>query len=250
MKCELGSREDLTIQTSASKGSCSGQYQSGGTCTGATGQWASRVVSNYEDPDRLGRWSCVRMQVKGIVISFVTAYRMCKTKVSLETNTAYAQQWKELTAASSRKVDPRQKTLVDPKKFISKEMECKREFVLLIDANESAEKRSEEMSALIQGCGLVDGHLLSDLYSEVENYARGNGKIDYILVSPRIQISVKYTHICPYNEWLVSYHRALVVDLDYQVLEKGELEYWQRTERSFHTNSAEKVHQGMSETKD
>ena len=83
---------------------------------------------------------------------------------------------------------------------MTKEIEAKREVILMMDANECAAKRSEEMSALVQGCGLVDSHLLTDLHSEVETYARGKGKIDYILVTPRVQLCIRYTHIAPYNE--------------------------------------------------
>lgn len=178
----------------------------------------------------------MRLQIKGTVISDITAYRVCKTKVNLETNTAFSQQWKELTAITSKKVNPREKTLIDLKKYVKKEMEEKREVVLMMDTNDSGEKGSEEMNAL--ECGLVDSHLLADLYSEVETYERGNGKIDYILVTPRIQLCVKYSHIAPYNEWIVSDHRALISDLDYQTLEKGELVHWQKQERRFNTNLA------------
>ena len=90
----------------------------------------------------------------------------------------------------------------------------------MMDANECAEKRSEEMNSLIQECGLVDYCLLVDPYSEVETYARGRGKIDYTLVTPKIQMCVRYAHIAPYNEWILSDHRALIVDIDYQTLEK------------------------------
>ena len=226
------------MQTAPCRGWVGGQYQPGGTCTGAIGAWASRVVSKEEDPERLSRWSCIRKQIKGSVISLITAYSVCKTKVNLETNTAYSQQWKELTAESSKKVNPRDKTLVDLKKYVTKEIDAKREVILMMDANECAAKRSEEMSALVQGCGLVDSHLLADHYSEVDTYARGKGKIDYILVTPRVQLCIRYTHIAPYNEWIVSDHRALIIDIDYQTLEKGELAFFQREERSFQTNSA------------
>ena len=172
LKRHHGKKVDLTLQTSACCGWNGSQYQPGGTCTGALGQWASRIASREEDPDRLGRWSCLRIQIKGTVISIITAYRVCKTKVNLETNTAYAQQWKELTAKSSKKVNPREKTLTDLKKYVKKEIEKKREVVLMMDANESLENRSDEMSALIQECGLVDSHLLDDPYSEVETYSR------------------------------------------------------------------------------
>ena len=46
----------------------------------------------------------------------------------------------------------------------------------MMDANESLENRSDEMSALIQECGLVDSHLLDDPYSKVEMYSRAEGK--------------------------------------------------------------------------
>ena len=144
----------------------------------------------------------------------------------------------ERTAESSKKVNPRDKTLVDLKKYVTKEIDPKRKVILMMDANECAAKRSEEMSALVQGCGLVDSHLLADLYSEVETYARGKGKIDYILVTPRVQLCMRYMNIAPYNEWIVSDHRALIIDIDYQTLEKGELAFFQREERSFQTNSA------------
>ena len=90
--------------------------------------------------------------------------------------------------------------------------------LLLIDANEGADSRTEEMSELIHECGLVDTHLIRDPYNEIETYARGKEKIDYIFTSTRIQQSVTYAHIAPYNETIESDHRALIVDIDYKLL--------------------------------
>lgn len=67
----------------------------------------------------------------------VTAYRVCNTKVNLKTSTAYSQHWKELTTQTSMKVDSREKTRIDLKKFVNKEIDEKREEVLMMDANES-----------------------------------------------------------------------------------------------------------------
>jgi ribonuclease HI len=235
---ELGKRENVTLQASSCKGWHGGQYQPGGTCTGAIGHWASRIISREEDPEKLGRWSCLRVQIKGTVMSMITVYRVCKTNVNLESNTAYSQQWKELVTNTSKRIDPREKTLLDLKKYVGREIEEKREIIVMMDANESIDARTNEMNDLIQGCGLVDSHLLADIYAEVETYARGKGKIDYVLVTPRIQQCVRYTHIAPYNEWVVSDHRALILDIDYQVLEKGDLVIWQREDRGFTTGSA------------
>lgn len=62
-------------------------------------------------------------------------------------------------------------------------------------------------------------------------------KIDFVLMTPRIQQSVTYAHIAPYNETIVSDHRDLIVNIDYRVQEVGGLIFWQRPERTFASNS-------------
>lgn len=57
----------------------------------------------------------------------------------------------------------------------------------MLDANERAECRTEEMTEITQECRLVDTHLIADLYSDVETYARGKGKINFILMTPTVQ---------------------------------------------------------------
>ena len=116
---------------------------------------------------------------------------------------------------------------------MKKEIEKKREILLVIDANEGADNRTEVMSELIHECGLVDTHLIRDQYTEIETYARGKEKTDYISTTTRIQQSVTYAHIAPYNETIESDHMALIVDIDYKLLEAGELIFWQRPERTF-----------------
>lgn len=57
-------------------------------------------------------------------------------------------------------------------------------------ANEGADSRTEELNELIHECGLIDTHLIKDSYNEVDTYARGREKIDFVLMTPRIQQSV------------------------------------------------------------
>lgn len=57
-----------------------------------------------------------------------------------------------------------------------------------MDANEEMDSSTEEMTDLIWDCGIVDTHLFQDPYSEVETYARGREKIDYMLVRQIIQL--------------------------------------------------------------
>lgn len=107
----------------------------------------------------------------------------------------------------------------------------------MIDANESAEARTEEMITMVQECGLVDTHLITDPFSTIETYVRGNGKIDYIYTTPRIQQRITYTQISPYHEWIVSDHSALIVDIDYRDLERGEITEWTRPERALQSGN-------------
>lgn len=171
--------------------------------------------------------------IQGTKIAFITVYRVCRTRVSLETNMAYAKQWKELTGRSCRKVDPREKTLYDLEIYVMKEIEKKSEVITLMGANESAENRTDEMFALIQECELVDAYRIADLYSNTETYTRGKEKIDYILTIPRVKQRVTYKQITSYNEWIISDHIALKTDIDYKKLEARDLAHWQGPERTF-----------------
>ena len=97
---------------------------------------------------------------------------------------------------TDKKVEPRERTLHDLKKYVKGEIEKKREVVVLMDANEAIDSRTDEMNELIYECGLVDTHLIKDPYEEVETYARGKEKIDFVLVTPRVQ---QMYHLLPHS---------------------------------------------------
>lgn len=115
---------------------------------------------------------------------------------------------------TEKKVNPRERTLKDLREYMKSEIEKVREVVLLIDANEGAESRTDEMTEFIYEYGLTDTYLLKDPYQDMKTYARGKEKIDFILLTLRIQQSVMYSHIAPYNKSIVLYHRTLIVDID------------------------------------
>lgn len=117
-------------------------------------------------------------------------------------------------------------------------MQKKYEIVLMIVANESYEKRTKEMNTLINECNLVDPHLAANPFSSVETHARGSGKIDYIFTSPKIHQAITYTQITPYLEFIVSDHRALIIDIDNSQIEEGDITVWKRPERNFLSHEA------------
>lgn len=100
---------------------------------------------------------------------------------------------------------------------------------LLISENKGAESRKENGA----DCSLIDTHQLKTPYEEIDTYTRGNKKIDFVLMTPTIQQSVIYVNIVQYNEFVVSDHGTLIVDIDYRVLEAGDFVFWQRPKRTF-----------------
>lgn len=103
-------------------------------------------------------------------------------------------------------------------------------------ANERPERKTEEMIDRIQECRLVDINLLDDLYSNIATCLREKEKVDIVMMSPRIQQCIMYSHTSPSNEWtspsngwMISDHRATNFDIDYKKLEMGVLVSWQRT---------------------
>ena len=232
LRTNSGKRAQYSMQATSCKGWNGNRYQPGGTSVGAVGQWATRVVEKGQDRSGMGRWSYLTIALKGIKISFISAYRVCQQVKDLDKNTAYMQQWRVLAEKYENPPDPRKQTLVDLKKFLKEEKEKGREVVLMLDANEGMENRTDEMIEIINEGELIDVHARSDPFNEVETYARGKQRIDYILVTERIADCVEYTNIAQYNEGIVSDRRALIMDINVKKLQEGDLTNWERKERN------------------
>lgn len=92
----------------------------------------------------MGRWRTVRVQIKGTILLVIPAYRVNKTKANKDANAVYAPWWKAMAMNSAKKANPRERTLRDLRKFVMAEIENKREVIILIDANEGIESRTEK----------------------------------------------------------------------------------------------------------
>lgn len=66
------------------------------TSIGAEDKWASREIEKRQDTSVMGRWTYSMIALKGVKITFVLAYRVCKQTMDLDKNTAYMQQWRVL----------------------------------------------------------------------------------------------------------------------------------------------------------
>jgi hypothetical protein len=81
-KIELGSSELQTVST----------YKPGGTAIIAQGDVTGRITT-FQANDRYGRWSYLHLQGKDdTVITYITAYQVCKKPTNLQGITAFHQQ--------------------------------------------------------------------------------------------------------------------------------------------------------------
>lgn len=100
----------------------------------------------------------------------------------------------------------------------------------MLDANEGMENRTDEMIEMMNECEIID--VQSYPFNEVDTYARGKQRIDYMLAMEIMADCVDYTNIAPYNQGVVSDHRSLLMDINVKKRQEGAQTYWQRQERN------------------
>lgn len=133
----------------------------------------------------MGRWSYRILAFKELKVTFALAYRVCIQVKGFDRNTVSMQQWRALMEKYRNLPEPRKQTTIDVKKFLKVEQEKGREVVLMIDANEDPENRTDERTVMINKCKLIDMHAKSNPLNEVETYIRGKQRIDYMLATER-----------------------------------------------------------------
>jgi hypothetical protein len=137
----------------------------------------------------------------------------------------------ESTSREPNQTRPEETNTIRPQEILKRRNKKGRELVVGIDANEGIENRTDEMLELINANKLIDLHAKEDPMTEIETYIRGRQRIDYAFATERVAECVTYTNIAPYNEGIVSDHRALVVDIDIRRIQQGDLLRWERIER-------------------
>ena len=72
------------------------KVSTGGNKRRSNGQMGVESNRKGQDPSGMGRWTHITIALKGVKITFVSAYRVCKQATDLDKNTAYMQQWRVL----------------------------------------------------------------------------------------------------------------------------------------------------------
>lgn len=110
-------------------------------------------------------------------------------------------------------VNPRKQFVTDIIALIKSFQINGQDIVLMMDANEG-QGHGSASDDIALACGLKDAHSLTcDLTTPPATYHRGSEKIDFILISPRVALSVRAA-ILALQDGYLSDHRSLIVDLD------------------------------------
>jgi hypothetical protein len=217
-------------------------YQPGGTATIVCDNWTSRVLGKGEDHHGLGRWSYVILRGSGTTkVAIITAYNVSQEQGE---QTAYKQQRRIL----SHKIrqdnlpiapHPRRQLILDLQSWIEHLIQTDHEIILSMDANEpynpdipgaahplpfsitklTMDKGHDgQLSTLVATCGLCDP--LAKQHPErpfPALYFRGKNRIDYILVTPRLQEAVQRSCSLTLYSLFQSDHRPYYVDFDAKI---------------------------------
>ena len=198
-------------------------YQPGGTAVSVRNKWASRFLSRGSDD--LGRWSWVTLTGQGTTkITFISGYRVCDGafESSITSRTVRSQQEWLYADRGLPQVNLRKQFVDDVIKLITAFQKSGHEIVLMMDANERSGTGSAA-DIISLSCDLKDAHSVSlDLTKPPATHQRGSEKIDFILVSPRVALSIRAASILAFHDGYLSDHRSLIVDFDACSLFAGE----------------------------
>ncbi len=235
--------DNVTTSTSRAVEPFLSSYQPGGTATIVCNNWTSRIIGRGEDPLGLGRWSYVTLRGRGTTqVVVITAYNVSQRyEMERGERTAYKQQHRILSHTIRENnlniaPHPRRQFILDLQSWIEHLIQNNHDVILALDANEpynpdipstakplqytqgnhTLDKGHDgKLSTLIATCGLCDP--LARQHPDrpfPASYFRGKNRIDYILVTPRLQNAVLRTGSLPLYSLFQGDHRPYYVDFD------------------------------------
>ena len=167
----------------------------------------------------MGRWTeiCLTGRQQETV-RFLTAYRVPKMTIKTAgPATSYFHQWHHICRNGQPIPDPRQQLLQDLSNHIKMHSNSQTGMVIMMDANESLQTRSSQLSKWSNDNSLIDIHLsLHDHPSEISTYLRGHHRLDYIFVTSNLALYVMKSGILPYHFLTNTDHCCLNLDIDLQ----------------------------------
>jgi len=176
------------IATSSSLQTTLLDYQPGGTTTISLGPSTSRLLTTYDNPQGLGRWSAIALRGKlNKTLIFLSAYRVCNQAVTIGSQTAYTQQHTQLIQHGYNNPDPREIFVDDIIKQIHQWQEQHYEILLCMDANKNTTRLSptQGIGWILHETGLIDLHKSQQpRHPTPPTYNHSTTTIDICLGSP------------------------------------------------------------------
>jgi len=212
------------IATSSSLQANLSEYQPGGTVTISIGSSTSRLITTYDDPHGMGRWSTIALRGKlNKTLVFISAYRVCNQAVMLGSQKAYTQQHTQLIQASHENPDPHKWFIMDLIKQIQQWQQQHYKILLCMDANENMARLTPTngIGHLIHETGLVNLHKhRQPRRPTLPTYNRGTNTIDACLRSTIFVQALTAAWYLPFGSpvTLPGDHRLLGLAFDMDIL--------------------------------
>ena len=186
-------------------------HKPGGTLLGITNNLVGRAKRHFSD--KFGRWIRVDLLGRdGRTISIICAYQVVQFHQAGD-KTAFSQQLRLLRLEGIDQPCPRQQFIRDLTSLVESLTKQNHDIILMGDFNEVIGEDPNEMARVMKQGKLTDAYCHKHgLTNESSTYARGNRRVDYILVSPRLVEFIRHTGAEPFNFRIFSDHRGLFVD--------------------------------------
>jgi hypothetical protein len=209
----------IQISTSSCVEETREDYQPGGVACLLLNKWTGRNIERITDTSGLGRWAGYKMRGKNnkeIVV--LSAYRPTRSSDPGD-STCYSQQWNTLRITKGTpSPEPRKEFITDLTNEIKEWEKQKCEIIIGLDANESMESTNSMIKTLVDNTTL---HSLvkSENEKEPETHTRGTKCIDFMLGTQKVKDLIVAAGYLPfYAGAFDSDHRALMIDLDAEIL--------------------------------
>jgi hypothetical protein len=188
----------------------------GGNLVLTIGNYVGRISSHINDPYQMGRWTGTVYHAGPHQLHVISAYRVCKTKVtSTFATSSYAQQ---LAIAIEHGIPNANPGNLFIQHFIDQyQAICTTTsdyVMLLLDANETIGDEKLGLQKLMLACNMVDPYsLLHNDTSDFPTHECGSHRIDYMLCTPNLVKFISRIGYTQLNEAFDSDHWAIFSDM-------------------------------------
>jgi hypothetical protein len=182
-------------------------YKPGGTVIIAQGDATGRVIS--QDSNKYGRWSYLHLQGHDDkVITYITAYQVCKNPTNTQGITAFHQQATAFSREKRKNTNPRHKFRHNLIKFIKGLQTRGHQIIRVAYFNEHILDNNTSLQQISQQCQLLDiwKHKFPN-HDEPSTYIRGSKRIVYTLISRALSPAVGSVGYKPdYRGIFINFH--------------------------------------------